>query len=163
MPPSSRRKAFVSSNPTTDPKCPKCIYKISKNFRVEKSGEISVGSRVFKSASGFEYFSPRRWCASTPTAFGSNADLHSVPQAAQNSPERAATPANTKGTPVGAFCVGWGSRIRTYECQSQSLVPYRLAIPQNSMDTLVLYHILFSMSRSDSFFLKNYLNQGKIY
>ena len=26
---------------------------------------------------------------------------------------------------------GWGSRIRTYECQSQSLVPYRLAIPQN--------------------------------
>ena len=28
-----------------------------------------------------------------------------------------------------ALCCGWGSRIRTYECQSQSLVPYRLAIP----------------------------------
>ena len=25
---------------------------------------------------------------------------------------------------------GWGSRIWTYECKSQSLVPYRLAIPQ---------------------------------
>ena len=25
---------------------------------------------------------------------------------------------------------GWGSRIWTYECESQSLVPYRLAIPQ---------------------------------
>ena len=25
---------------------------------------------------------------------------------------------------------GWGSRIRTYEYQSQSLAPYRLAIPQ---------------------------------
>jgi hypothetical protein len=25
---------------------------------------------------------------------------------------------------------GWGSRIRTYECQDQNLVPYRLAIPQ---------------------------------
>ena len=24
---------------------------------------------------------------------------------------------------------GWGSRIRTHECQSQNLVPYRLAIP----------------------------------
>lgn len=23
----------------------------------------------------------------------------------------------------------WGSRIRTYACQSQSLVPYRLAMP----------------------------------
>ena len=26
---------FAGSNPATDPKCPKCIYKISKNFRVE--------------------------------------------------------------------------------------------------------------------------------
>ena len=26
---------------------------------------------------------------------------------------------------------GWGSRIRTYECQSQSLVPYHLAIPHS--------------------------------
>ena len=57
-----------------------------------------------------------------------NADLH--PALARNRFE-GATPANTKGTPAGAFCVGWGSRIRTYECQSQSLVPYRLAIPQN--------------------------------
>ena len=32
---------FVGSNPATDPKTPKCIYKISKNFRVEKNGEIS--------------------------------------------------------------------------------------------------------------------------
>ena len=44
----------ASSNPATDPKCPKCIYKISKNFRVEKSGEISRNlrfSRFFVPAS----------------------------------------------------------------------------------------------------------------
>ena len=28
---------------------------------------------------------------------------------------------------------GWGGRIRTDECQSQSLVPYRLATAQNIM------------------------------
>ena len=27
--------------------------------------------------------------------------------------------------------LGWDGRIRTYECQSQSLVPYRLATSQN--------------------------------
>lgn len=45
---------FAGSNPATDPKCPKCIYKISKNFRVEKSGEISRNlrfSRFFVPAS----------------------------------------------------------------------------------------------------------------
>jgi len=31
----------AGSNLSTAQKCPKCIYKISKNFRVEKSGEIS--------------------------------------------------------------------------------------------------------------------------
>ena len=36
---------FVGSNLSTDPKCPKCIYKISKNFRVEKNGEISRNLR----------------------------------------------------------------------------------------------------------------------
>ncbi len=41
---------------------------------------------------------------------------------------------------------GWGSRIRTYECQSQSLVPYRLAIPQNR--TGLLYHNLVAVSRT---------------
>ena len=36
---------FAGSNLSTDPKCPKCIYKISKKFRVkkaEKSLEISA-------------------------------------------------------------------------------------------------------------------------
>ena len=32
---------FVGSSLSTDPKSSKCIYKISKNFRVEKTGEIS--------------------------------------------------------------------------------------------------------------------------
>lgn len=32
---------FAGSNPATDRKTPKCIYKNSKNIRVEKSGEIS--------------------------------------------------------------------------------------------------------------------------
>ena len=41
-----------------------------------------------------------------------------------------ATPANRKATLRGGFSVGWGGRIRTDECQSQSLVPYRLATPQ---------------------------------
>ena len=35
---------FAGSNLSTEPKWPKCIYKISKNFRVEKSGEISAFS-----------------------------------------------------------------------------------------------------------------------
>ena len=76
---------FAGSNLSTDPKCPKCIYKISKNFRVEKSGEISRNLR-------FSRFS-------VPA---SKSDTHH----------------------------GWGGRIRTDECQSQSLVPYRLATPQ---------------------------------
>ena len=36
---------FAGSNLSTDPKYPKCIYKILKNFRVEKSGEISRNLR----------------------------------------------------------------------------------------------------------------------
>ena len=53
-------------------------------------------------------------------------------------------------TALVLFCVfGWGSRIRTYECQSQSLVPYRLAIPQYAVlkSTLQLYHMFLAMSR----------------
>ncbi len=44
--------------------------------------------------------------------------------------------------------VGWGSRIRTYECQSQSLVPYRLAIPQRM---ILAYYITKKQSCQDSF------------
>lgn len=33
---------------------------------------------------------------------------------------------------------GWGSWIRTNECQSQSLMPYRLAIPQFHLFTCVI-------------------------
>ena len=29
------------------------------------------------------------------------------------------------------FLIGWGGRIRTYECSSQSAVSYRLTTPQN--------------------------------
>ena len=36
---------FVGSNLSTDPKSSKCTYKISKNFRVEKNGEISRNLR----------------------------------------------------------------------------------------------------------------------
>ena len=48
------RKVCGGSNPATDRKTPKCIYKISKNFRVEKSREISRNlrfSRFFVPAS----------------------------------------------------------------------------------------------------------------
>ena len=76
---------FAGSNLSTDPKCPKCIYKISKNFRVEKSGEISRNLRFSR------FFVP-----------ASKSDTHH----------------------------GWGGRIRTDECGSQSPVPYRLATPQ---------------------------------
>ena len=34
------------------------------------------------------------------------------------------------------MCIGWGSRIRTYECQDQNLVPYRLAIPHRYPEIL---------------------------
>ena len=80
---------FAGSNLSTDPKSPKCIYKISKNFRVEKSEEISRNLRFSR------FFVP-----------ASKSDTHH----------------------------GWGSRIRTYECQSQSLVPYRLAIPHSDLN-----------------------------
>ena len=40
-------------------------------------------------------------------------------------------PANRKATLRGGFSVGWGGRIRTDGCGSQSPVPYRLATPQN--------------------------------
>ena len=33
---------FAGSNPATDPKCPKCIYKISKNFRVRKQPQSAL-------------------------------------------------------------------------------------------------------------------------
>ena len=49
-----QKMRFAGSNLSTDRKCPKCIYKISKNFRVEKSGEISRNlrfSRFFVPAS----------------------------------------------------------------------------------------------------------------
>ena len=45
---------FVGTNPATDQKAPKCICKISKTFRAEKSGEISRNlrfSRFFVHAS----------------------------------------------------------------------------------------------------------------
>ena len=29
--------------------------------------------------------------------------------------------------------IGWGSKIRTYECWDQNPVPYRLAIPQKNL------------------------------
>ena len=45
--------------------------------------------------------------------------------------------ANTKATLSRGFCVGWGGRIRTDECQSQSLVPYRLATPQENQRVLL--------------------------
>ena len=52
---------------------------------------------------------------------------------------------------------GWGSRIRTYECQSQSLVPYRLAIPQYSIAFLHQHSnytiILFCCQEVYSFFI----------
>jgi hypothetical protein len=31
---------------------------------------------------------------------------------------------------------GWGGRIRTYECQIQNLVTYRLSTPQSAIKTL---------------------------
>ena len=31
---------------------------------------------------------------------------------------------------TSSFCFGWGGRIRTYECSSQSAVSYRLTTPQ---------------------------------
>ena len=35
-------------------------------------------------------------------------------------------------------CFGWGGRIRTAACQSQSLVPYRLATPQYYLIVFIL-------------------------
>ena len=106
---------FAGSNLSTDPKCPKCIYKILKNFRVEKSGEISRNLRFSR------FFVP-----------ASKSDTHH----------------------------GWGSRIRTYECQSQSLVPYRLAIPQYE-NTCILYHKNRTLSRLISNFLENLYVQNR--
>ena len=40
---------------------------------------------------------------------------------------------------------GWGGRIWTYECQSQSLVPYRLATPQYKLHLLIRFCQLRSL------------------
>ena len=93
---------FAGSNLSTEPKSPKCIYKISKNFSVEKSGEISRNLRFSRfSSSGYKL------------------TCHH----------------------------GWGGRIRTDGCQSQSLVPYRLATPQYAiLVTHLVYHKMAALS-----------------
>jgi hypothetical protein len=40
---------------------------------------------------------------------------------------------------------GWGGRIRTYECQLQRLVTYRLSTPQSEKHVLKRRAILFSL------------------
>ena len=64
-------------------------------------------------------------------------------------------PKNERKTPFTmvdkrGFLYGWGGRIRTDECQSQSLVPYRLATPQD-LPTYQLYH---KIGKSQPFFKK---------
>ena len=71
--------------------------------------------------------------------------------------------------------IGWGGRIRTYECQDQNLVPYRLATPQlillvTSLQAdysayqcsegafiLKIYHAVKKNSTNDKSCITNYL------
>ncbi len=39
---------------------------------------------------------------------------------------------------LGRIVDGWGTRIRTWECQDQNLVPYRLAIPHPGILLLIV-------------------------
>ena len=54
---------------------------------------------------------------------------------------------NKRGSPNGLpLLFGWDGRIRTYEYQSQSLVPYRLATSQYQIRS-ILYHLRHILSR----------------
>ncbi len=55
-------------------------------------------------------------------------------------------PTIKKATRMGGLIVGWDGRIRTYEYQSQSLVPYRLATSQYLIRP-ILYHFRKVLSR----------------
>ena len=70
-------------------KARKCICKISKNFRVKKSGEKIVGSRVF--AFGEDSLA-LRLVSKLPDLRAANADLHSAPVAQNRTKPRLPQP-----------------------------------------------------------------------
>ena len=70
-------------------KARKCICKISKNFRVKKSGEKIVGSRVF--AFGEDSLA-LRLVSKLPDLRAENADLHSAPVAQNRTKPRLPQP-----------------------------------------------------------------------
>ena len=51
--------------------------------------------------------------------------------------------------------VGWDGRIRTYECQSQSLVPYRLATSQSACPAADTHRIITRQELFCNNFFKN--------
>ena len=138
MPHSSRRKAFAGSNLSTDPKCPKCIYKISKNFRVEilvkysPCGECEiihfVNCEISHTACGsvrceMKFAHIREANISHLRSKYFTAKLFHLPKGQ----------ISLKKARLRVLFSGRGSWIRTNECRSQSPVPYRLAIPQYSL------------------------------
>ena len=80
-----------------------------EKLQSQKKRRKNVGSRIF--ARG-EDSRALRLASELADLLAANADLHSVPRAAQNRANRTATPANTKATQSGGFCVVTCVRFR---------------------------------------------------
>ena len=138
------RKVCGGSNLSTGSKSPKCIYKISKNFRVEKNGEISRNlsfSLVFVPASKSVTYRKltsldfRLW-----RIFARPAPGEQAPQASggeceptrllrKRLGEGGTIPANKRHPLAQVPFVGWDSWTRTNEMQeSKSCAFTNLAI-----------------------------------
>ena len=132
-------------------KARKCIYIILKNFRVENSpkmprllgaGEISRNSRV----------TPLRSVIRTPCALQASLQIYGrrmrTSACALHKPGRiSAIPAKTKGTRVGAYCLGWDSWIRTSENARVKVWCLTAWLYPNIFMRQLLYHKLALMSR----------------
>ena len=123
---------FAGSNPATGQKTRKCIYKISKNFRVER-----VKLRLCRS--DITPFGPVMYCAKAQS---------DVMRSASSRAKRTSLAKQTsrpKGTSRSAraehivekstclckcFFLAGVAGFEPARCKSQSLVPYRLATPQ---------------------------------
>ena len=112
---------FVGSNLSTEPKCPKCIYKITG---------------VYKMDSRYARLLPTPYENKLSTAKGKRTN-HIRNNVAKWSEDT--IPATKKGHPKRCPFVAGIDGFGPSKCQSQSLVPYRLAISQY----LLLYSIIF--------------------
>ena len=126
-----QKMRFAGSNLSTDRKCPKCIYKISKNFRVEKflvicrlrqRDIVASDSDIAPLRSAVILYSPPKFAKRIPLGVN-RISLRS------NRTRRKANITEKSTLARAFFWLGWMDSDHR-KCQSQSLVPYRLATAQ---------------------------------